>query len=158
MANYKNGVYIVTRLMAAFNLKDFQAAGFGGNFIAESGCNPGSVNKAEKAGTFRGSSANGAGLAQWSNSWKTLIQKKFNRYTPIETWTLDQQIEIVIKGCGNAYINMIRNTKSVAESTDLVLRGYENGNGGVGGTKLRSKTSMNGYTWAKTVYLADGSK
>ena len=159
--NWKNGVYIVTRLMAAFSLKDYQAVGFAGNFMAESHCNPTSVNKAEKAGKFKGSSANGAGygagLAQWSNAWKKKIQDYFKKYTPIETWSMDEQLNIVIKCCSPKFINLLRNSKSVAESVDIVLRGYENGSGGYG-TYLRPKhgpKSMDGYTWAKTVYIAD---
>ena len=56
-----NAVYITKKIMAALSLKDFQAVGFAGNFMQESHCDPGSVNKQEKAGTFKGSSANGAG-------------------------------------------------------------------------------------------------
>lgn len=156
--NVLNGVYIVKKLMSDLGLTDYQAAGFAGCFMAESGCNPGSYNKAEKSGTFSGSSANGsgygAGLAQWSNSWKTSIQKQFNRYTPIESWTLNQQIEIVTKGCASSFIAMIKRCSSVSQSTDIVLRGYENGSAGKG-TTLRSTTSMKGYTWCKRSYIAD---
>ena len=158
MQNWKNGVYIVTRLMAALNLKDFQAAGFGGCFMAESGCDPGAYNKAEKSGTFKGSTANGggygAGLAQWSLGWKAKIQKQFNRFTPIETWTMDQQLEIVTKGCVSGFLNLLRGTSSAAQATDIVLRGYENGSGGMG-TTLRSKESMKSYTWCKKSWIAD---
>jgi len=45
--------------------------------MAESRCDPKAYNKAEKSGRFKGSSANGggygAGLAQWSNTWKQSI-------------------------------------------------------------------------------------
>lgn len=164
MALYKSdqagvirGVYIAKVLMQQWGLKDFQAAGFPGCFMAESRCNPQAYNKAEKAGRFKGSSANGAGygagLAQWSNTWKRDIQRMFNRYSPIESWTLDQQIQIVIRTCKPTFINMIRGCSSVTQSTDLVLRGYENGGGGSGG--LRSKQSMKAYTWCKNVYIAD---
>ena len=152
-----NAVYITKKIMAAFSLKDFQAVGFAGNFMQESHCDPGAVNKQEKSGTFKGSTANGAGygagLAQWSNSWKQKIQNYFNRQTPIETWTMDQQIDIVIKCCAKSFINLLRNCSNAAESTDIVLRGYENGSGGYG-TYLRPKHgngSMDAYTWAKTV-------
>ena len=160
MTNWKNGVYIVTKLMAAFQSKDYQAAGFGGNFAAESGCVPSAVNGKEKSGTFKGSSANGAGygagLAQWSNGWKTKIQNRFNNHNPIETWSMDQQLQIVIKECAQSFINLLRGCTSVAQSVDIVLRGYENGSGGYG-TSLRSTSSMNAYTWAKDVYV-DGMK
>ena len=154
----KSGVYITKKLMAALNLKDYQAVGFAGCWMEESHCDPSAYNKAEKNGTFKGSSANGAGygagLAQWSNGWKRTIQQKFNRYTPIETWSLDQQLEIVIKLCTNTYINLLRNCSNATDSTDIVLRGYENGSGGTS-TKLRSKESMKAYTWCKRSYIAD---
>lgn len=157
----KNGVYITNKIMKAFGLKDYQAVGFAGCWMSESCCNPGAYNKKERNGTFKGSTANGAGygagLAQWSNSWKTSIQKQFNRYTPIETWTMDQQIEIVIQGCKPAFINMLRNAKSAAQSTDIILRGYENGSGGKS-TQMRSQESMKSYTWCKTSYIADIGK
>ena len=162
MAGYaqgvKNGVYITKKLMSALNLKDYQAVGFPGCWMCESTCDPASYNKAEKNGSFKGSSANGsgygAGLAQWSNGWKNTIQKHFNRYTPIETWSMDQQLEIVIKLCTQTYLNMLRNCSNAAESTDIVLRGYENGSGGTS-TKLRSKESMKAYTWCKKSYIPD---
>ena len=155
-AGIKNAVYITKKLMAAFTLKDFQAVGFAANFMNESRCNPGAVNKQEQAGTFAGSSANGAGygagLAQWSNDWKRKIQKHFNKYTPIESWSMDEQIDIVIKCCASSFINLIRNASNAVESTDIVLRGYENGSGGYG-TSLRSKKSMEAYTWAAKTYV-----
>lgn len=142
--------------MEAFKLKDYQAVGFAGCWMAESGCDPTKYNKEEKAGTFKGSTANGdgygAGLAQWSNAWKKTIQQQFNRYTPIETWTLDQQIEIVTKGCTQNFIQLLRNSTSASESTDIILRGYENGSCGKG-TTLRSQNSMKSYTWCKNSYV-----
>ena len=161
MASYKNAVYITKKLMGAFQLKDFQAVGFAANFMQESGCEPWKYMKAEKAGTFKGSAANGAGygagLAQWSNGWKKKLQNYFNRQTPIETWTMDEQLDIIIKCCVKGFINLLRNCSNAAESTDIVLRGYENGSGGYG-TSLRSKQSMNAYTWAKSVYMPDGKR
>ena len=156
-----NGVYITKKIMAAWNLKDYQAAGFAGCFMEESGCDPGAYNAAEKSGRFKGSSANGsgygAGLAQWSNAWKRQIQRQFNNSRPIENWTLDQQIAIVTQGCSQSFINLLRKCSSVGQSTDIVLRGYENGSAGKG-TKLRSQKSMKAYTWCKTSYMADGSR
>ena len=156
IAGITNAVYITKKIMAGFGLKDFQAVGFAANFMNESHCNPGSVNKQEKAGNFKGSSANGAGygagLAQWSNTWKNKIQKHFNKYTPIETWTMDEQIDIVLKCCAQSFINLLRNCSNAVESTDIVLRGYENGSAGYG-TSLRSKKSMEAYTWAAKTYV-----
>ena len=155
-----NGVYITKKIMDTWHLKDFQAAGFAGCFMEESGCDPGAYNAAEKSGRFKGSSANGsgygAGLAQWSNAWKRQIQKQFHNSRPIENWSLDQQIAIVTQGCSESFINLLRKTTSVGQSTDIVLRGYENGSAGKG-TKLRSQQSMKAYTWCKTSYMADGS-
>ena len=156
-----NGVYITKKIMDTWHLKDFQAAGFAGCFMEESGCDPGAYNAAEKSGRFKGSSANGsgygAGLAQWSNAWKRQIQRQFHNSRPIENWSLDQQIAIVTQGCSKSFINLLRKTTSVGQSTDIVLRGYENGSAGKG-TKLRSQQSMKAYTWCKTSYMADGSR
>lgn len=156
-----NGVYITKKIMDTWHLKDFQAAGFAGCFMEESGCDPGAYNAAEKSGRFKGSSANGsgygAGLAQWSNAWKRQIQRQFHNFRPIENWSLDQQIAIVTQGCSESFINLLRKTTSVGQSTDIVLRGYENGSAGKG-TKLRSQQSMKAYTWCKTSYMADGSR
>ena len=156
-----NGVYITKKIMDTWHLKDFQAAGFAGCFMEESGCDPGAYNAAEKSGRFKGSSANGAGygagIAQWSNAWKRQIQRQFHNSRPIENWSLDQQIAIVTQGCSESFINLLRKTTSVGQSTDIVLRGYENGSGGKG-TKLRSQKSMKAYTWCKTSYMADGSR
>ena len=152
----KRGVYTAKKLMAALGLKDFQACGLVGCFLGESHCNPAAVNKSEKAGTFKGSAANGAGygagIAQWSNNWKTLIQKQFNRYSPIETWSLDQQIEVVIYHCRNTHKKLyaaLQQATSVAQATDYALRGYENSGKDQG--FMRTKTSMTAYKWAKTV-------
>ena len=156
-----NGVYITKKIMDTWHLKDFQAAGFAGCFMEESGCDPGAYNAAEKSGRFKGSSANGsgygAGLAQWSNAWKRQIQRQFHNSRPIENWSLDQQIAIITQGCSESFINLLRKTTSVGQSTDIVLRGYENGSAGKG-TKLRSQQSMKAYTWCKTSYMADGSR
>ena len=156
-----NGVYITKKIMDTWHLKDFQAAGFAGCFMEESGCDPGAYNAAEKSGRFKGSSANGsgygAGLAQWSNAWKRQIQRQFHNSRPIENWSLDQQIAIVTQGCSESFINLLRKTTSVGQSTDIVLRGYENGSAGKG-TRLRSQQSMKSYTWCKTSYMADGSR
>ena len=156
-----NGVYITKKIMDTWHLKDFQAAGFAGCFMEESGCDPGAYNAAEKSGRFKGSSANGsgygAGLAQWSNAWKRQIQRQFHNSRPIENWSLDQQIAIVTQGCSESFINLLRKTTSVGQSTDIVLRGYENGSAGKG-TRLRSQQSMKAYTWCKTSYMADGSR
>lgn len=98
--------------MDTWHLKDFQAAGFAGCFMEESGCDPGAYNAAEKSGRFKGSSANGsgygAGLAQWSNAWKRQIQRQFHNFRPIENWSLDQQIDIVTQGCSESFINLLR--------------------------------------------------
>jgi hypothetical protein len=92
-AGIKTAVYVTKKIMAGFKLKDYQAVGFAGCWLAESGCDPHNYNRQEKAGTFKKSSANGAGygagMGQWSNAWKTKIQNFFKRYTPIETWSVD---------------------------------------------------------------------
>lgn len=135
-----NALYIIKYLMQHLGLTDFQAAGFAGVFAAESGCNPHSFNKQERAGTFKGSSANGggygAGLAQWSNARKGAIMRLMNLSTPIETWNLDTQLKAVelelTQGEKNRFLPKVKSTTNLKDAVHCVLAGYENGgNGGL---------------------------
>ena len=76
-----NAMKLMNDLMSSLSLTKAQAAGIAGVIAAESGINPQSFNKNEKAGTYRSSSANnmgqpyghknspwsyGAGMVQWT--------------------------------------------------------------------------------------------
>lgn len=150
------GCYILKKLCEKWGCQPVNAVGSVGCFYCESQCDPTQYNKAEKNSTFKGSSANGsgygAGIAQWSLDWKARIQQQFRRYTPIETWSLDQQIEIVLQTCKPTFINKLKACSTCTDSTDIWLRGYENGGGGSGG--LCSKAAIDKYTWCNGYYGA----
>lgn len=152
----KRGCYILKKLCEAWNCQPQNAVGACGCFYCESTCDPAAYNKAEKAGKFKGSAANGAGygagIAQWSLSWKASIQKMFGNYSPIESWSLDQQIQIVLKTCKPNFVNKLKQCSNARDSTDIWLRGYENGGGGSGG--LCSVKFIDKYTWCNGYYGA----
>lgn len=145
----KRGCYILKKLCEAWGCEPVNAVGSVGCFYCESTCDPSQYNKAEKNGKFKGSSANGAGygagLAQWSLGWKKTIQQMFNNYNPIEQWSMDQQIQIILKTCKPTFISKLKACKTVRDSTDVWLRGYENGGGGSGG--LCKVSFIDKYTW-----------
>lgn len=145
-----NGCYVLGKLVEAWGLTPIQISGGCGCWYCESTIDPAVYNKEEKAGTFKGSKANGpgygAGLAQWSMSRKAAVQRLCNRHTPIETWSLDQQIEAIIKEVKPNFLSQLRNVNTISASTDIWLRGYENGGGGAG--PLASVKAMDAYTWA----------
>lgn len=128
-----------------------QACGFVGCWGAESMCNPHAYNKAEKAGTFKGSSANGkgygAGLAQWSHGWKESLQKLMGRFDPIENWDLHTQLEACWRDLQNGnksrFLPVLKGCGDVVSAVDAVLRGYENGGNGT----LASQAQIDRYTW-----------
>lgn len=152
----KRGCYILKKLCEAWGCEPVNAVGSVGCFYCESTCDPAQYNKAEKNGSFKGSAANGtgygAGLAQWSLGWKKDIQKMFHNFSPIEQWSMDQQVQIILKTCKPKFVNMLKGCKTATESTDIWLRGYENGGGGSGG--LCKKTFINKYTWCNGYYGA----
>lgn len=141
----------IMRFFVGNGLTPEQAAGFVGCWGAESMCNPHAYNKAEKSGTFRGSSANGAGygagLAQWSHGWKADLQKMMGRFDPIENWDLQTQLTAcwmdLQQGNKSRFLNILRQRNDPVGATDAVLRGYENGGNGT----LASIAQMNKYTW-----------
>lgn len=155
-AGKKRGCYILKKLCEAWGCQPVNAVGSVGCFYCESQCDPAQYNKAEKAGQFKGSRANGpgygAGIAQWSLTRKADIQRMFRRYTPIESWTLDQQIEIVKQTCKPAFVNQLKACRTATASTDIWLRGYENGGGGSGG--LCGVEHINKYKWCNGYYGA----
>lgn len=128
-----------------------QASGFVGCWGAESMCNPHAYNKEEKQGTFNGSSANGAGygagLAQWSHTWKQDLQKLIGRNDPIENWDLNTQLKAcwldLQKGNKSRFLPILKRCTGVVQATDAVLRGYENGGNGT----FASIEQINKYTW-----------
>lgn len=101
-----------------------QSAGIIGNLIAESNLNPAAINQAEKKKGYKGY---GRGIAQWSNErvnqFKQIIGKD------IEKASLEEQLNFVWYELNRRkpLFNQLKNAKSVKESTDLILRGYENG-------------------------------
>lgn len=147
----RNGLVCLKHLISNLHLTPEQAAGIVGCWMAESRCDPHAFNKQEKAGTFKGSSANGggygAGLAQWSHGRKQDLQKLIGRKDPIESWDLNTQLAAacleMTKGCKSKFPDTLRQARDVLTATDLALRGYENGGNG----SLASIAAINKYTW-----------
>lgn len=141
----------IMKFFVSKGLTPEQASGFVGCWGAESMCNPHAYNKAEKAGRFKGSSANGAGygagLAQWSHGWKADLQRMMGRMDPIENWDLYTQLtacwEDLQRGNKSRFLNVLRDRNDPVGATDAVLRGYENGGNG----KLASVAQIDKYTW-----------
>lgn len=149
-----NGKIIIQFLMQRLGLTDFQAAAFAGVWAAESGCNPQAYNRQEKSGTFPGSSANGAGygagLAQWSHGWKAHLQKIMGLNNPIETWTMQQQLEAACRdmtqsgGMKNRFLPKLKGAANLQDAVHMVLAGYENGSNG----PMASIPQLDKYKWA----------
>lgn len=145
-----------------------QACGFVGCWGAESMCNPHAYNKQEKAGTFKGSTANGsgygAGLAQWSHTWKDSLQKLIGRNDPIENWDLDTQLNAcwldLQKGNKSRFLPKLTQCRTVTEAVDAVLRGYENGGNGAFASvaQIDKYTWCGGYTGAMNTRVGFGDK
>lgn len=121
-----NGRKVISLLMQRLKLTKQQAAGIAGVLMSESGLNPSSVNKAEKAGKLKSSRANGAGygagLLQWSNDRKSRALSLIGKNSPIETLSLEDQIEMLAKELEGPYRNTLEgirksNSASIAAAT-----------------------------------------
>lgn len=98
------------------------AAGFVGNFLAESNLDPEAYNKAEKNKGL----AYGRGIAQWSN--ERIKQGEQFLGKPIEKASLNEQLEFVWHELQQrpTLLNTLKNS-DLYEATDAIYRGYENG-------------------------------
>lgn len=103
-----NGLKVIESLMSLLGLTKEQAAGIAGVLTSESGVNPNIVNKGEKLGTYKSSSANnegtpygtkhspwsyGAGICQW-----TFCDRKENVIMGGLNVTRERAKEIIING------------------------------------------------------------
>lgn len=118
-----NSSIIMNTLMSRLDLTRDQAAGIMGVIMAESNGNPAAFNKKEKAGTYKGSAANGsgygAGILQWSMGRKQQALKLIGKTQPIETLSLEDQLEMLIKEFETTYkhsLNGIRQSKTAEEA------------------------------------------
>ena len=107
----QNGLYIISQLMSRLGLTRPQACGVVGVIMAESGCNPGSVNVAEKEGRYPKSAANGpgygAGICQWSLQRKNTAAALIGATPPIENIPLEGQTEMLIRELLGSYKNTV---------------------------------------------------
>lgn len=92
-----NAKIIYGFLISTLNLTPAGAVGAIANMMQESGLNPGAYNKLEQANAYKGSSANGsgygAGLIQWSLTWKADVERKINM--KIEQAPLNVQLALL---------------------------------------------------------------
>lgn len=102
-----NAEQIIKILMPRLGLTRAQAAGIAGVGLAESGCNPHSFNKAEKAGTYYRSAANGpgygGGIWQWSLGRKAKALALIGKTGPIENTSLEDQCEMLARELEQQY-------------------------------------------------------
>lgn len=127
-------VTVANYLVENGGLTKVQAAAVVGVYIDENGCNPGTYNKAEKAGKgAKGTSGfgYGAGIASWTFTDfknKALTQVGFPQFTPIETLSLEDQAKMVvgnINGNASYYYNALKRCASIedASATAVVITG-----------------------------------
>ena len=119
----KNAELIIDFLMRRLGLTRAQAAGIAGVGMAESGCMPNNYNRAEKAGTYKSSAANGAGYGagvwQWSNQRKNKALALIGKPGPIENLSLGEQCEMLareLEGSYKATLEGIKKCSSAAQS------------------------------------------
>lgn len=131
----KTGDYIINSLMNRLKLTREQAAGITGVMMSESGLNPSAYNKREKAGIYKGSSANGAGYGagtlQWSNKRKDTALKLIGKVgTPIESLSLDDQIEMLSRELEGPYKNTLLGIKASKSASEAAATMYCHNVGG----------------------------
>ncbi len=127
-------VTVAKYLVQHGGLTKIQAAAVVGVYIDENGCNPGTYNKAEKAGRGAkgtGGFGYGAGIASWTFTDfknKSLTQAGFPKYTAIEGLGLEDQAKMVIgniNGDMQIYFNALKRCKNIedASATAVVITG-----------------------------------
>lgn len=136
LRDYSSNKNPVKTIMDFFISKGFSeeaAAGFVGNFMAESNLNPEAYNKEEKAKGL----AYGRGLPQWSNERAKQAEKFLGK--PIIQASLNEQLEYIYHELQSRPELLRRlKTANIYDSTDFVYRGYENGSSNA----LTSKEKM----------------
>lgn len=133
LSNYSNNK-IVNLLMSRLNLTKEQASGIAGVMMSESGLNPSSYNKSEKAGKLKSSSANGsgygAGLLQWSGPRKNKALQLIGKSGSIENLSLEDQIEIVARELEGPYRNTLQGIKASTTASQAAATMYCHNVGG----------------------------
>jgi hypothetical protein len=121
-----------------------QAAGIVGNLYGESGMNPGAENKAEKERGYKGY---GRGIAQWSNErvkqFAAWHEKTYGEALTPEQAPLEHQLEFVYAEMQGRPVLMkqLQGQSDIAQTTDSVLRGFENGGpGGLASVEQMDRT------------------
>lgn len=124
-----NSAIIMNTLMDRLQLTREQAAGIMGVIQAESHGDPAIFNKAEKAGTHKGSSANGAGygvgIIQWSlGRKKTALKLIGKENSRIEDLSLEDQIEMMIKELEGPYKHALNGIRKCTNARDAAATFY----------------------------------
>lgn len=116
-----------------------QASGIAGVFYHESdGINPARINEQEaekysERSEKLGYGIYGQGIAQWSNErnkeFADWHKKKYGEWVTPENANLDSQLEFAWHEMNQRpkFIEALRDSATVEEATDAVIRGYENG-------------------------------
>lgn len=118
-----NGKKVISLLTKRLNLTQQQAAGIAGVIMSESGLNPGNFNREEKAGRLTTSKANGAGygagMLQWSMGRKANALQLLGKNSPIESLSLEDQVEIIARELEGPYkeaLQGIRSSKTASQA------------------------------------------
>lgn len=124
-----NSAIIMNTLMDRLQLTREQAAGIMGVIQAESHGDPAIFNKKEKAGTHKGSSANGAGygvgIIQWSlGRKKTALKLIGKENSRIEDLSLEDQIEMMIKELEGPYRHALNGIRKCTNARDAAATFY----------------------------------
>lgn len=123
-ASNKNPLNTVMNFFINKGLTAAQAAGFAGNFLAESELSPTAINQSEKKKGYKGY---GRGIAQWSND----RVKQFKQYIGknVEDSSLEEQLEFVWHEVQQRpeLLRQLQAATNSSAAADIVYRGYENG-------------------------------
>lgn len=135
-----NGSKVINSLIDRLGMTREQAAGVAGVIMAESGLNPASYNKAEKAGTLKGSKANGAGygagMLQWSMGRKDAVLKLIGKNKPIEELSIDDQIDMLIGELQGPYKNTLEGILQCKTPSEAAATMYCHNVGGLSSSRL----------------------
>lgn len=136
----ENGQMVVDSLMSRLNMTKEQATGVAGVIMAESGLNPASYNKAEKAGKLKSSKANGpgygAGMLQWSMDRKKEALKLIGKNKPIEELSIGDQIDMLIGELQGPYKNTLEGILQCKTPSEAAATMYCHNVGGFSRSRL----------------------
>lgn len=130
----ERAVTVAKLLIENGGLTKIQAAAVVGVYIDENNCDPHSYMQAEKKGKGAKGTDNfgyGAGIASWTHTeFKNIALKQagFAEFTPIETLSLEQQVQMVIgniNGNMKRYYSALKRCQNIedASATAVIITG-----------------------------------